>query len=344
MSKLARSNSVIFLPSFLDACALWRMFLPHMNMPGSGFSIFIQKPDFGVIVEKDVAIVQRSCTQDQYNFICTLKALGMTVVYELDDNVWNIPKENPAHHVLGYHRLGFEHCIRACDVVSVSTRKLKKVVEANVKGMKNTHTGRIIPIVVVENRLDTKLFCAPADRPKEVVIGWAGSTSHIGDLKILIPSLTDIAKLEHVHIQFRGLVPPEELVDKVEFKPWMPVPEFMTRMPLWDWSLSLAPAEDNEFNSCKSSIKMMEAGYCGIPCLASHIDSYDRFCSHDPELRWLLCAGWSSWGPKLKELVHDTGRREDLGRRMKNVVMSYYTWDKPHEGWQDLLDVVGTLC
>jgi glycosyltransferase involved in cell wall biosynthesis len=117
----------------------------------------------------------------------------------------------------------------------------------------------------------------------------------------------------------------------------MPVAEYACRMPLWGWSIALAPVIDNEFNSSKSNIKMIEAAYCGIPCLASAVRPYDEFVSHDPELRWLLCSGPHGWAKKIKELLYDQARREELGLRMRDVARKHYSMSKPHEGWAEVI-------
>jgi glycosyltransferase involved in cell wall biosynthesis len=100
----------------------------------------------------------------------------------------------------------------------------------------------------------------------------------------------------------------------------------------------LAPLVDNNFNAAKSNIKVLESAYCGVPCLASWIEPYDNFCSHDRELRWLLCQGSLGWEKKLRELIHDKARREDLGKRAKAVATEHYTWNGEHAGWNQILE------
>jgi glycosyltransferase involved in cell wall biosynthesis len=341
-----KENSIVFLPAYLDACAMWRMFMPHLNLPGSGFVIFSGRPDYRAVTEKEVAVMQRCCTREQFDIMVMLRQLKMKLIYELDDNVWELPEINPAYQILTAHKEGFLSCIRQADVISVSTRNLAKAVRRHIRPLINQQTGKGIPIVVTENRMDTRMFC-PAEEHEELVVGWAGSTSHMGDLLLLTEAIQNISaetpKL--ATFEFRGLVPPKDLalLPTVRHKPWLPLPEYGIRMPRWGWSIALAPVTVCEFNEAKSNIKMIEAGWCRIPCLASHTDQYDRFCSHDPELRWLLCAGWSVWERKIRELINDKDRRKDLGRRMREVVMQYYTFDTPHEGWEELLETVAGI-
>lgn len=339
---IERENAIVFLGAWIDACSLWRLYMPHLNLPGSSFYCFAQKPAYELIAGNDVVVVQRCCTKPQFDFLHTMQALELKIVYDLDDDVWDIPDFNPAHGVLTKYRNGFNSCIRMVDVVSVSTQTLAKTVKKNVRQMVNMRTGKEIPIIVAENRIDLRLFAEPVQREK-VIVGWAGSSSHVGDLLLVQDVLKECAvDYPQAEFQFRGLEPPSELrkLLNVTHMPWMPVAEYGARMPRWGWTIALAPLVEHPFNDAKSGIKMLEAAYCGIPCLASWCRPYDEFTSKDPELRWLLCAGESSWRKKLRELLNDPARREELGKRNQRVAVDYYSFANRHEGWEQVFQAV----
>lgn len=336
---LPRNGSAVFLASWIDACALWRMYFPHLGLRDSGFFCFSAKPDWNKIAGYDVVVLQRCCTKPQFEFIKTCRAMEQKLVYDLDDNIWQIPETNPAAAILHKHSDGFKVCIRSVDVVSVSTKTLKKVVERHVKNMTNLHTGKEIPIVVTENRLDERLFVPPV-KSEQTIVGWAGSTSHIGDLRIIEDAIKTLAvEYPQVIFEFRGLEPPEGLreVPNVRFKIWYSVAEYAARMPRWGWSIALAPVTDEDFNNSKSAIKILEAAYCKIPCLASWVQPYFEFYNYDKELMWLLCAGRNNWAPKIRELINDPARRVYLGERMYQVMKKYYSWENGHDGWRKVL-------
>ena len=343
---LTRQNSLCLLGGWLDACALWRLYLPYLNLPGSSFFIFAQKPDWTKIAGADIVVTQRCCTQQQYEFLATCRGLGMTVVYDLDDQVFDIPEKNPAAAVLHRYRDGFKQCMSIVDIITVSTRTLAKVVRRNISHPHNRITGKEIPVLVVENRLDERWFSQPAQPDDKLIVGWAGSSSHVEDLEIVQDTLKATA-LEYpgVLFQFRGMHPPETLreLPNVTHELWTPVPEYGARMPQWGWSIALAPLTDCEFNNAKSSLKIVESAHCSIPCLASWQRPYDEFCSYDPELRWLLCAGQSSWASKLRVLINEPARRKELGSRMNKVMHEHYSWSKTHEGWTEVLSTARSL-
>jgi glycosyltransferase involved in cell wall biosynthesis len=325
---------------------MWRLWLPHLNHTGSSFFVFTDKPDWNKISGCDVAVVQRCCTQPQFDFIKTCRALEMKVVYELDDDIFDIPPENPAADILHRYAEGFRHCMRAVDVLSVSTRTLAKALRKQVRCLTNAQTGKEIPIIITENRLDERVLSKPLINAERLIIGWQGSTSHRGDLLLVEEAIAKLAKeYPKVEFQFRGLEPPFSLRDvpNVVHHFWMPVAEYFARYPQWGWSIAIAPLTDHSFNDAKSCIKMIEAAYCKIPCLASWVRPYDEFCSRDPELRWLLCAGKSSFEPKLRTLINEPEMRTELGNRMYKVMKEHYSWEKPHEGWQLVLDTVKSI-
>ncbi len=188
-----------------------------------------------------------------------------------------------------------------------------------------------------------RLFAQPA-KPNPLLVGWAGSSSHIGDLNLVEEAVVTVgAERPDVAFQFRGCVLAEDSpilkVPGFQHVLWTPVAEYAARMPVWGWGVALAPVHDLMFNDAKSCIKMIEAGYCSIPCLASWVRPYEEFCSKDKELEWLLCRTPAEFTRKLRCLVNEYERRMELGRRMRMVVDQHYSFNRPHEGWEKVLEL-----
>jgi glycosyltransferase involved in cell wall biosynthesis len=274
--------------------------------------------------------------------------MDIRIIYDLDDDVWDLPDFNPARAPLMQAREGFKACIQLTDAVTVSTRTLANVVKKNVKVMVN-NKGKSIPIVVIPNKIDKKLMVRPSKFEKQLIVGWAGSSSHGGDLAIMEQGYLNVSRdFPDVMFEIRGCspLPGSSLADAVahqknfRFKVWMPVAEYCSRMPVWGWDVALAPLVEHDFNNSKSCLKMLEAAYCSTPCLASWVKPYDDFTSFDPELRWLLCASSSNWEPKLRELLNDDARRKELGMRCHAVMEQHFSFDGPHPEWQTLIQEV----
>ncbi|MDE2439177.1 MAG: hypothetical protein KGN01_07360, partial [Patescibacteria group bacterium] len=120
------------------------------------------------------AVVQRQCSHANFMAMEVMRKSGLRVVYDLDDNFWNIPRYNPAIQWFG-NKVALDwmgKCINLANAITVSTPVLKWVIE------KKTRTK--VPIFVIENSIDFDLF-APVrkHRKKETVtIGWAGTATH----------------------------------------------------------------------------------------------------------------------------------------------------------------------
>lgn len=340
---LERKHAACFLAAWVDACSLWRLYMPHLTLPRSSFYCFSRNVDFKLVTGHDIAVVQRCCTQQQFEFLKTAQGVGMRVIYDLDDDVFDIPEFNPAAKVLHQYKDGFAACMRMVDVVTVSTATLAKVVRKNVKFLVNMYTRKEIPILVVENRINEAMF-APPIKSEIVTIGWAGSSSHVGDLGVIEEPLRKISEeFPDVDIEFRGCdLGPESSFTKLprwRFQYWTPVAEYGARMPRWGWHIAMAPVVDHTFNESKSCIKMIEAAYCRIPCLASYIRPYDEFVSKDRtgELKWLLCSGSSAWYTKLRALLNEPAMREHYGNKMHEIMQKHYSLLRPHEGWDEAI-------
>jgi glycosyltransferase involved in cell wall biosynthesis len=61
--------------------------------------------------------------------------------------------------------------------------------------------------------------------------------------------------------------------------PFRPVHEFGEMYN--DIDISVSPLEDNEFNACKSELKMIEAGFMGCAAMVSNVNPYSLICNKD---------------------------------------------------------------
>jgi len=68
----------------------------------------------------------------------------------------------------------------------------------------------------------------------------------------------------------------QQFIDKGEMKyfPWVQLPEFPELMSRSGAQLTFACLQDNEFNRCKSNIKLIESGALGIPCVCPDMVTY----------------------------------------------------------------------
>jgi hypothetical protein len=68
---------------------------------------------------------------------------------------------------------------------------------------------------------------------------------------------------------------------QMKFVPWVDLPKFPEAMANSGAQLTFASLQDNNFNRCKSNIKLIEAGALGIPCVCPDMPTYkDAFLKY----------------------------------------------------------------
>lgn len=332
--------TISFQPAGIDACALWRMWMPHLSLPHSRFLFSEGRPYIEEMSECDTIVVQRLMQPGNAQFLKIAKTYGLNIVYDLDDNIWDLPASNPAAQFFHSKKSqeGIVECTSWADVITVSTDDLKKVVENKLGHLRNRATGLNIPVIKIDNCVDMNLFHKPviARDADKIVIGWGGSNTHSGDIRFvweLLPFILD--RYPNVYMEFAGMGAPEKIRNhpRVKQLSWCHVSEYHNRYATWNWDIVLAPLEMHRFNRSKSSIKMIEAGCIAKPCLAQDISPYRYFCSFTPQLKWLLCSDYD-WEKKLHRLIQDKPFREDLGACMYQNVVDNFQIQRTIPQWQ----------
>lgn len=337
---------VAYLPAAVDACALYRQFIPHLNLPNSRFLIRLGALNTRELDGCKVCIVQRQVSEHNLSCIKRMKDIGMKVIYDLDDDIWNLPSWNPGKATFEAMQSGFQMCAAESDMITVSTQGLKSAASKGFKLNKE--------IMIVPNSIDFTLFHKKnLTRDDNIVVGWQGSNTHSEDCKDAFEAIADVLdQYTNLQIDICG-ARAMEYIDKWEnamidgklcrrkvkleipsrlgmhprsrFRRWVPVGEYANRLSSWGWDIALAPLADHKFNKSKSNIKMLEAAAMKIPCLASNIQPYNEFASlGGDDLKWLLCDFTSQWKTKLITLINEPERREAIGQKMYDVAKKFY--------------------
>ncbi len=100
-------------------------------------------------------------------------------------------------------------------------------------------------------------------------VGWAGGNSHDGDLAILRPLAEALG--DEVEWVFMGMKPAQL---SCEFHRGVPFDWYPQKLASLSLDLALVPLEMNLFNECKSNLRLLELGACGIPVICSDIEPY----------------------------------------------------------------------
>lgn len=76
----------------------------------------------------------------------------------------------------------------------------------------------------------------------------------------------------------------------VKFFPWTQLPDFPESMSNSGAQITFAALQDNEFNRCKSNIKLIESGALGMPCVCPDMVTYkDAFLKYKNGSEFIDC-------------------------------------------------------
>ncbi|WP_338556613.1 glycosyltransferase [Erwinia sp. E_sp_B04_7] len=184
------------------------------------------------------------------------------IIVEYDDYLPNVPLKNGNKHNFPQHIIKrLRRVVEAADWVVLSTYPLAEA-----------YHGFHPDIRVAQNRLAVSQWGhLQSERRvgKKPRVGWAGGNSHAGDLDILRPIIKALE--DRVEWVFMGMKP--EGV-KCEFHASVPFDYYPEKLASLNLDLALVPLEHNHFNECKSNLRLLEIGACGVPIIATDIVSY----------------------------------------------------------------------
>lgn len=163
-----------------------------------------------------------------------------------------------------------------------------------------------------------------AEKPGEVVIGWAGSWGHLKDLESILPILEEVAA-EHPGVSFAFMGDPrfEALWQhwdpkRVRFQPGGDLQSYLSFLD--SLTIGIAPLHDTEFNRCRSDVKFLEYASRGVVALLADLPPYDV-----PIHQEGVALGFDSLDSlrkQLHKLLSDPELLESLKNRAHQYVLS----------------------
>jgi hypothetical protein len=220
---------------------------------------------------------------------------GIPVVYSVDDYLPSLEETSAA-----YERV--HGSLHNLDVI----REHAQAIIATTEPLRESLAVWGRPIHVLPNVVDPGRWRARPCRSGELRIGWAGSSSHLEDLLMVIPAirelqrrracrlmilgLTDLAldeQAEQIRRQRPGLSPAQlrraecfqELLGslrELQYKhiPFQPLSAYFDLLPALDLEIGICPLLDTPFNRHKSALKFYEYAVTGSLTVASCVPPY----------------------------------------------------------------------
>ena len=291
----------------LSPCSYIRLLLPldHPRI-GPDIRVVLADPDEAVRYRADVVASQRHALPDMESagrLVAHCRAHDMPLVYDLDDDLLNIPPDHADAAMLAPRVRAVARMVRDANAVWVSTEALR-----------HRLTSLRRDVRVVPNGLDERLWRSiepPARLPfTPLRVLFMGTATHDADLGLVLPALERLhaeqgrrLRIDLVGVTSRDLpgwinrvhIPPTASASYPAFVNWL--------VQHNHWDVGIAPLLETPFSRCKSSIKTVDYAALGLAVLASDVGVY-RGSIADGQGGWLVRDGLG-WFESLSRLAHD---------------------------------------
>ena len=262
---------------------------------------------------------------------------GCKIIADLDDDYWAMePSEDPSSAYYAWHTeddgallRGLEEGLGLADLVTVASSGELEAVERNASPR---------AVTVVPNGLHASILGLPRDYENGLsndgilTIGWAGTASSHDGLELCAKELGRVLRrhTDRVRLRLVGFQPqrlPRDVLKHLEIPgadvahvEWVPHGDhYLTAVGAFD--LWVAPYRDNAFNRAKFATKALEAGFWGIPLVASNIQPYRDWGGdgialvpeHLPH----------EWGRQINRLINDATLRRKVGEAARSAAAPY---------------------
>ncbi len=258
------------------------------------------------LLTADVVHVHRYLGGDGQATVERLRAQGIGVVWDNDDDLANLPRTNPKYAKYGGARRGalvrtIQAMVRAVDVVTTPSEVLAERFRA----------AGAADVRVVENHLPDAF---PGTKPVKhdgVTLVWLAALEHQADYQGLRLKET-LMRLLDAHADLRilsiglGLGLPSDRYEHVKQVDFLGLPRALAHA-----DVGIAPLVDIPWNQARSNVKLKEYAAAGLPWLASPVGAYRGM---GEEQGGRLVAD-DDWHAAIDALVSDARARKKLAKR-----------------------------
>lgn len=269
-------SDVLFIGLGSSAVCWYRCVLPALFLGADWIGVVNTPPNLGYVTglvanatklarfeDYKIIVVQQPRGRGWLKLIRELQALGIKVIFEVDDYLHAIRKLE--HHDFKRYfdkpaLADLELNMRVCDGIICSTDYIAR---RYARFNKN--------VWVCENGLDCGRYKLTLPPRPTVTIGWAGATGHASSVLPWVGAAADVMS-QRPDTCFASIGQPfadslsELFPGRTLSVPFTMVETYPGAMTLFD--IALAPAGKGNFFRGKSDLRWLEAGALGIPIVA----------------------------------------------------------------------------
>lgn len=267
-----------------------------------------------------------------------LHRAGVRLVLDLDDDYFHLdPAAGHLQAVLAWsdsdrmRRLIGN--IRVADTVTCCSDRLAAVLSRYHGDVRVVPNGLPALYLGVERDYD----------PAEVVVGWAGTDYTLLELPLAARALRRVAEYPRpggVRVRLVGISPEQAVAngahgERVGTVGWLD--DFGVYLQaVGDFDVWVAPYRDTLFNRAKAPTKAIEAGFLGIPIVASAIEPYTAAVTHGGTGFLVEPGREHLFGKYVRMLVDNPGLRQRMGEAARDWA-SQFIMQSLNKQWEQVL-------
>ncbi len=303
--------------------------------------------DFDAILIQRDAVKSPKMARDLIDH-CRQKKIRL--IYEIDDYLLDLPETHPS----------FKDYSPALKEAMLSILSEAEAVLTSTVPLKERLRGFNDNVYVLPNALDEGLWLPAADLPPtrgrddQIRILYMGTRTHNEDLALVSDSIKALQVEWGDRLSFTCIggfsKNPQEAFFLTESVPkWAATyPNFARWMANFQcYDIGIGPLVDNEFARCKSYIKYLDYGICGILPVMSSVRPYLDAVRHN-ETGLLVKNRPEEWFHALCALMEDPERRDELRGNAREDVLTRHTLSSQaqqrRQFWQGLLSSSGPIA
>lgn len=323
-------NRLLFLNySSHDACSFYRSAGIAKDLKRKGFDIDVVQIGANTLhwsdlLMYDVVMIQRPYTADLIPFIKQIKIMGIKLWLDYDDNLLDVPEDNPAYtrYMQQNVKDNITTVLKLADVVSVTTNALK------VAYQKYNPNIKVIP-----NAFNDGLFMRDSqkDLPKrKPIIAWRGSDTHQKDLMAYSSvnnSVDEFSEWKFLFIGYNAWFLPKK--ENRLFAPAADIVWYHYSLYEIAPSVMQVPLHDSPFNRAKSSIAAIEGAFAGAAVLCPYWWNIEGAVSYKDE---------QSYEDGLYGLLRGHINREQVAEKTWEFIMDTLRLSEVNELRVDLIN------
>jgi len=337
----------------VNGCFHIRTHNPLMELKRRGHQVeyvSMETDNWNEIKDADIVIFGRVYDRPFMGLLWRCKAAGIKVVYELDDDVWNIPESNGAY--LSYEKKycrQIDETIVEADMVTTTTEPLKKVISRLHDNVK-----------VIPNALPLEKW---GKRPnhKGLIVGWSGGANHIDDLLLITDDIKKLQEKYDFKFVVQGITARpieadgyesslyksigflEEIYQKqneaklnlykklLDLKVFQHVPFYPAEMhpkvlQRADIDIGLMPVKGYKFDESKSILKLLEYTAVGTPAIGSNMLPYKGVAPYTTDN--------DKWYEAIEAMIKDEKLRKEILEKQEKLCFPQYSMKTVGDLWE----------